>query len=286
MPTGSQLAPVAVFAFRRPGLTRELLESLRRNPEIAETDVTVFVDGPRNEDEARLVQATCEAVLGSDIPSLRLVRRDRNLGLSESVRAGVTELCEVHGRVVVLEDDLVVSSTFLRYMNAALDRYADAEDVMHVTGFMYNVTLPTALDAAAFPAATPWGWATWKRAWRHYDHGASRASEVLDDPYRRHEFSLHGSYDWARILELDREGRVSSWDARWYLSMFLRGGMQVAPSRSLVENRGFGEGATHTDEKRPAWAASKAQEHVVTRWPEPALDQDVLQAVEACLKVW
>lgn len=142
----SRLAPVVLFVYKRLEHARRTLETPLRNPELADSPFTVFCDGPRTEADRAAMENT-RAVIRELAPShTRVVERDRNNGLANSIIAGVSRLCEEYGRVIVIEDDLRVSPVLLRYFNKALDAYADEEKVMHISGYMFPVTrtLPSA----------------------------------------------------------------------------------------------------------------------------------------------
>lgn len=274
------IAPIAVFAFKRPAHTRRLLASLRANPEADRAEVHVFCDGPRGEAEAEAVEATRAAVRSAGLARLSLVERPRNVGLAANVMDGVGRLCDQHGRVVVLEDDLVVSPAFLAYANAALDRYAGDDRVMHISGYQYAVEAGRPGDAVFLPFISSWGWATWARAWRHFDPQAAAAGRVLGDPALRRRFDIGGTYGFSSMLELQRAGRLDSWAIRWYLSVFARDGLALFPAVSLVENGGVGAGATHTrDDGASPLFASRAHDVPVARFPAPAVDERALRAV-------
>lgn len=275
-------APIAIFVYRRPEHTRRLLASLAANPGAADARVVVFSDAPRTDADAEAVARTRAVVREARFRDLSLVERDRNLGLARSIVEGVTALCAEHGRVIVLEDDLVVSPTFLAYMNAALDRYADAPEVYGVSGFMYAVDLGPEQDAAFLPFISSWGWATWDRAWRAFDPAAGGYGRLRADRRLRRGFDLGGNYNFFEMLEGWRAGRNDSWAIRWYLSVFLRSGLTLFPARSLVENRGFGADAEHcTDDEVPPHVRTAAAPFTVARFPEPRLDEDAFARVKA-----
>ena len=210
------LAPIAIFTYRRPTHTRALLASLRANPEAEKTVVYAFSDGPRSEADREAVDATREVLKQSGLQNLRVIIRERNMGLAANVIEGVTFVCHEHGRVIVLEDDLILSPTYLEYMNAALDRYANDENVFHVSGYMFPVRIRSRHDAVLLPLATcSGGWATWERAWRVFDPTAGGYSALQSDRALRKRFDLGGRYVYFRILELQPTGRVDSWASRW-----------------------------------------------------------------------
>lgn len=276
-------APIALFAFRRPELTARLLRSLLASPEIQTSRVYAFCDGARREEDAPLVARTRKVIAEAGLPDLELVERPGNMGLAGNVVDGVTRLCRESGRVIVLEDDLILSPGFLRYMNHALDRYQDEAQVFAVSGYMYPVRHAAPHDALFMPFISSWGWATWARAWRCFDAGASRAGEVLEDAPTRRRFDLDGAYGFSRMLRRQLAGQSDSWAIRWYLSVFAQGGLSLFPRRSLVENGGFDDDSTHCRGPRPAHAAAGADDLDVSSFPQVAVDEAAFAAVRRLL---
>ncbi|MDH4229810.1 MAG: hemolysin activation protein [Nitrospirota bacterium] len=175
----------------------------------------------------------------------QVVARDENRGLARSIAGTVTELCEQHGRVIVVEDDFVLAPDFLNYMLLALDRYADAENVYQVSGFMFPAEHPVSPDAFLMPLTTTWGWATWERAWQIFDWNAEGALEALTDPDTRRRFDLDGRYPYANMLEDRLAGKNDSWGILWWWAVFRARGLCVHPRRSLVRVEGFDGSGTH-----------------------------------------
>jgi hypothetical protein len=247
-PPGSvhDLAPVVMFVFARPDHTRRALESLCANDLAPRTHLTVFADGPRNAADVDKVAATRNLVRGiRGLASVRLVERATNLGLASNVIAGVSEMCDRHGRVIVLEDDLVLSPYFLRFMNDALDCYADDERVASVHGYCY----PTGerLDDTFFlRGADCWGWATWARAWRHFEPDGARLLDTLRRSGLAKEFDLGGAFPYMKMLEDQTVGRNNSWAIRWHASCYLADMLTLYPGSSLVENIGNDSSGTHS----------------------------------------
>lgn len=272
-------APIALFVFRRPDHTRRVLEALKRNPEARQTDLHLFSDGPRDARDADAVaevRRLCRSVEG--FANVRLVERDANWGLAKSVIAGVSEICEKYGHIIVLEDDLVVSPHFLAYMNEGLRRYAESELVMQISGYMPPVAWEGADDAAFLPMTTSWGWATWQRAWARFDPAMSGYTRLKKDPQLCRAFDLDGAFPYFRMLKAQKQGQVDSWAIRWYLSVFLKSGLVLFPRQSQVENIGFDGTGTHCRETEIEPHAGK--DFFVSRYPiEVGIDQALFRAV-------
>lgn len=252
-------APIVVFAYQRPDHIRRALESLKQNPECATAPVFVYCDGPRKPEHLAEVEATRNAVREAAPAHAQIVMRDENWGLARSIIHGVTEACKTYGRAVVVEDDLILSPGTLGYLNAALDRYADEDQVMHVSAYMFPVDLELP-DAFFYREATCWGWATWARAWAHFDDDAVALAQAVEAQNRAAAFNVENSMFFMHMLRKQAKGEIDSWAIRWYASMFLRGGLALHPARSLVSNGGFdgtGEHSSLTDifevERSAAW---------------------------------
>jgi GT2 family glycosyltransferase len=274
-----KLAPIAVFVYRRPAETRRVLESLLANPEAARSRIYVFADGSRGARDTADIEATRRVARSFAGGNVQLVERHANWGLARSVIAGVSQLCRDHGRAIVLEDDLTVSKPFLEYMNTSLDRYEQHVNVWHVSGYMYPVELRSSTDAVFLPFISSYGWATWERAWRHFDPSASGYARLRADPALRRRFDLGGAYRFFRMLKKQQAGQADSWAIRWYLSMFLAEALALVPTRSLVTIGGFSSHATHTSHVGivPRLYRGEARDFSVHVFPEPRIDEPSLE---------
>jgi hypothetical protein len=244
----SECAPLAVFAYRRPEHLRRAAASLAANRDAPATDLYIFCDGAkglRDAADVQAVRAVAHAVTG--FGSLTVIERDSNLGLAASLIAGVTQVVEGHDRVIVVEDDLMLSPHFLAFMNQALDRYADEERVASVHAYLFPVrhVLP---DSFFLKGAECWGWATWRRAWRRFNSDAADLLRQIRDRGLEYEFDLDGTYHYTATLEAQARGKIDSWAIRWRASCYLADMLTLYPGRSLVRNAGFDGTGVHCDE--------------------------------------
>jgi GT2 family glycosyltransferase len=259
-----QAAAIAIFVYKRAEHTRRMLQSLLRNALAAQSPISIYCDGARSGEEAEAV-ARARAVVRELAPAqAKIVEREGNLGLARSVIAGVTEVTAEHGEAIVIEDDLELSPVALEYFNAGLARYRSEERVMHLAGYMYPVR--SALPEAFFcREATCYGWATWARAWRHFEPDGQRIREAVRERGAQREFDVDGSIDFFAMLEAQIAGRTDSWAIRWYGSLWLRGGLALHPGRSLVRNTGF-DGSGENSGDSETWAVELSADPV-TRFP-------------------
>jgi len=237
--------PILIFAYNRPEKLDSLLKSLAACPELESSEISIYVDGPKSDNEKERVSRVKEIARSKAPGHARIFVRPDNFGLKRSIMTGVSETLERYESVIVLEDDLIVSPQLLSYFNSALAAYADDDRIASLTGYMFNVPqLATRNSSFFLPFPNPWSWATWRSRWRSFADGENQAAVALHSRTFRQSFNAYGVRDFASILELDRAGLVSSWYINWYLSIFLDAGLTLWPPQPLVANQGGG-GGTH-----------------------------------------
>lgn len=263
----SECAPVALFAYRRPDHLAACLQSLAACPESQGTDLIVFCDGPKGSGDAADVAKVRElARMASGFSSVRVVERATNQGLAASVISGVGEVLAKRDRIIVVEDDLVVSPDFLRYLNEGLDLYADDTAVVSIHAYTYAVKEP--LPQSFFlKGADCWGWATWRRGWAVFDADGGALLDRLRASGREREFDLDGAYPYSRMLAEQAAGTIDSWAVRWHASAFLADKLTLYPGESLVKNIGQDGSGTHSVASRSHAAAATLLPGALERVP-------------------
>jgi hypothetical protein len=248
----SAYAPVALFAYKRPEHLRRTIEALKQNPGFSESPIHIFFDGPRKAAELPAIKQTRDVARALLPAHAVFVEREQNFGLRRSIVEGVTELTRDYGRVIVVEDDLVMAKNFLQFMNAALDRYEHEPSVMQISGHMFPVSLASRTDSFFLPFTTTWGWGTWRRAWRKFDEQGTAEAGLCSDHTRRAAFDLNGAYPYFQMLQKQKKGEIDSWGILWYLSVFASGGLTLFPRQSLVINAGLDGTGTNCSYETPA----------------------------------
>jgi hypothetical protein len=244
----SDCAPVALFVYNRPDHTRQTLEALRRNRLASDTHLFVFADGPKpnaSPVDRERIAATRELVRSEPwVRQVTMIESDANRGLADSIVGGVKHVLQEYDRIIVLEDDIVTSPGFLEFMNRSLELYASDDEVMHISGYMYPLATRTK-GTRFLRILSCWGWATWSRAWKHYNPNIEDHFEALDTPARIRKFNIEGHADFYRQILDNRSGRIRSWAVKWYASWLSQGGMTLFPTRSLVRNIGHDGTGVH-----------------------------------------
>jgi Glycosyl transferase family 2 len=239
-------APILLFTYKRLWHTQECVKALQKNMMACDSELIVFSDGPRkSEDNAAVDSLRKYFKTIHGFKKVSVVERRENLGLAKSIISGVSEAVTKYGRVIVLEDDLVTSPFFLKFMNDALEYYQENERVISAHGYVYPVhaTLP---DTFFLRGADCWGWATWKRGWDLFEpDGKKLLSEIRTRNLER-DFDFDGNYPYTKMLKDQTKGKNDSWAIRWHASAYLSGKLTLYPGKSLVRNIGADNSGTHT----------------------------------------
>lgn len=242
-------APVAVFAFNRLEHLSSTLQALALNELAEQTPVYLFLDGPKNNSD-RSAQEKIIAYIHSGIEkkfaSFTLIQSDLNKGLAQSIITGVTKTVKDFGRVIVLEDDLVTSKFFLKFMNDALEKYENDERVISIHGYVNFIGNPMK-EPFFLKGADCWGWATWERGWKLFEpSGQKLLNEVRARKIER-TFDFENSVHYVKMLQDQIKGKNNSWAIRWYASAILKEKLTLYPAVSFVKNIGLDGSGTHCD---------------------------------------
>jgi hypothetical protein len=246
-------APVLLLAYNRPEKLSQLIQRIRvLRPSV----LLVSVDGPKisKPGDKDLVLATQKIIQSIDWDVKIETRfREENIGLRLAVQDSVNWAISQYGKVIVIEDDAVPGPQLLDFFNFNLQKFADDQKVMHVSG--YNVVPPqnllseTGSRFSRYPES--FAWATWERAWKHYDENLTWGLESSVRDIAKITGSTTSALRWKLNFHDAAAGRIGSWAYRWISSMWSQNGTTVAPNRNLLSYSGFDEG-THTV-RSPRW---------------------------------
>lgn len=238
-------APILLFVYNRPEHTRRVIESLKANAEAADSELFIYADQARSETDIQQVSEVRRLIRSTDgFKQVTVIEREKNWGLARNVIDGVTTQVNAHGRVIVLEDDLVVAPHFLRFMNDVLEMYKNEEKVGHIQAcdFTKDPSLP---DTFLIRWTGSWGWATWERAWKHFNPDGKELLSRLEERHLTRYFDFNGNYPFTRMLRRQIAGKNNSWAIRWNASLFLDGILSLNVGKSLVQNTGFDGSGTN-----------------------------------------
>lgn len=273
-------APLVIFAYKRADKLEKCLCALEKNHEVIDTKLYIFCDGPKKESDIVDVQKVRKLVHEysciSKFKKVEIVESDQNKGLAKSIIGGVTEVIKKYGKIIVLEDDIIVKPNFLKYMNGALDYYENYQQYGSISAY----TLPLKKlerydkDVYIIRKGECWGWATWENRWVNVDWQVGDYVSYLNDKKKRKEFEkLQNGID--KMLVAQMEGKIDSWAVRWCYHLFKNGLLTVYPTESKVMNIGMDGSGTHfTDKKNIDYGKKLDEKEQKYSWTYEALDVD------------
>jgi len=240
--------PIVLLTYNRPHLTRRVLELVQQ---IQPVELFVVGDGAREScaDDRRLVQQTREIIDNIQwVDHLRVDFAEKNLGCKRRVSSGLDWVFSQVEQAIVLEDDCLPDLSFFGYCAALLDKYRDDRRVMSIAGVNFQKQKARTEYSYYFSKYfQSWGWASWRRAWQHFDlhlegwpefQSNGGIASLADSPLEQRF--------WERIFDQQHAGQTNSWAYAFAFACFHQRGLTAIPNVNLVSNIGFGDTATHT----------------------------------------
>lgn len=244
-------APIVLFTYNRPIHTQKVLNSLALCQESSQSDLFIFCDGAKENVDQEGLNNICQVrqIVNSEnrFKKVVVIEHEKNKGLANSIIDGVTEIVNKYGKIIVVEDDLIVSKGFLKYMNQALSMYEDDSEVGCIHAWNYYFKNVEDCESTFFlKGADCWGWATWKSSWKLFNSDAQFLLNQIVSNKQEFEFNRKNTHEFVQMLKDQIEGKVNSWAIRWHASLFCNNKYCLHPTISLVKNIGFDDLGTHT----------------------------------------
>jgi hypothetical protein len=240
--------PIVFLIFNRPEQTARTFAAIRA---ARPAELLVVADGPRPDraGERELCSRTRAIIDGVDWPC-KVLRNfaETNMGCGKRVSSALDWAFEEVEEALILEDDCLPDPSFFPYCAELLERYRTDERIMMISGNNFQngaKRTPDSYYFSRFPHC--WGWATWRRAWRHYDFAIQewqqRRNVDLVKKLARHP--VLERY-WQECFDDVAVGKVDTWDYQWMYCLWMQNGLAIAPNVNMVTNIGFDGAATHT----------------------------------------
>lgn len=235
----NNFAPVVLFVYNRAEHTKKTLDALASNKYSSQTDLIIYSDAAKNSSAEESVRQVRKVIRQYSylFSNVSIVERDINCGLAKNIIEGVTQVVNKYGQVIVLEDDIVTSPSFLEFMNSALDKYKNSDQVWHISGWNYPIDSEGLSEAFFWRTMNCWGWATWADRWQYFTKDPQR----LVQSWSKNEikcFNLDGKYNfWSQVTE-NLKGKLNTWAVFWYATIFEHKGLCLNPVESYVANIG------------------------------------------------
>lgn len=257
--------PVAFLIFNRPDLTRRVFEAIAK---ARPTKLLVVADGPRFPAEAEKCERARRIVEKVDWDCEVLTNfAEGNLGCKRRVSSGLDWVFSLVNEAIILEDDCLPAPSFFSFCQALLERYRHDERIMHISGNNFQLEEDGTDYSYYFSKySNVWGWASWRRAWQHYDVQMAAWPLIRNKVELGWEDKVEQKY-WTGIFDSVYGGEIDTWDYQWILTCLSQSGLSIVPATNLVSNIGFRSDATHTQWDSPYAAMSTSNIWELTHPP-------------------
>ncbi|MGG4491324.1 hypothetical protein [Metabacillus idriensis] len=240
----STSAPVVVFGYNRPNDLYNLLDALSKCKGIENTDVYIYIDGPRKSIDNELVNKSIRVAYEIEgFKSKKVVISKINKGLAASIIDGVSTILKQYKKIIVLEDDLILNNEFLVIMNRMLDCYKNDPKIWSISGYSFPIDVSDIKqDWYSVTRSSSWGWATWEDRWSTIDWDIN---SLLNNNKNKIPKLFREIKDSKMMIYNYLNGFINSWALRWTLNQFFQNKVSLSPKYSIVKNNGFSSNATH-----------------------------------------
>jgi len=239
------LAPIVLFVYNRLWHTKQTVEALQLNELAAESELFIYSDGSKDQVSRENVNAVRKYLKNiNGFQKVTLIERETNFGLADNIIDGVTTIIRGHGKAIVLEDDIVTSPYFLRFMNNALSFYKNEKKVWHISGWNYPIETAHLGDVFLWRAISCWGWATWDDRWQYFEKNPHKLIENFSQE-EIYTFDLDGiNVFWSQVIQ-NASHQINTWAVFWYATIFQKQGLFLNPSKTFVQNIGLDGSGMH-----------------------------------------
>ena len=245
------LSPIVLFVYNRPEHTCRTIEALKENEFASDSVIYIFADGPKQdateEQLSRIsnVRKIIHTITG--FKDIIIEESEHNKGLANSVIGGVTKIIKQHGKVIVVEDDLLTHPFFLRFMNEALDYYENEKRIFTIGGMTDKINIPASYkkNILVSQRVESWGWATWADRWLSAEWDITKYSIWgSKSPKEVSKLCRWGDDLWS-MLQSQAQGKSDSWAVRWQYNMSKQDKYCLRPVCSFVTNVGLDGSGVH-----------------------------------------
>jgi len=243
----NRLSPIVLFVYNRPIHTERTLEYLQNNNLADQSTLYIYCDGVKENASTETIKRIHEVrqIIKAKqwCKEVFIIESEDNKGLALSIKTGVSEVVERHGRVIVMEDDLITSPAFLSFMNQSLNYYSNRKSVFSIGGYnmpssMIKIPDDYEYDVYVCLRNESWGWATWLDRWNQVDWNVAGYHSMLKSKQMQDAFNRGGD-DVFEMLQMQQNGKLNIWSIQFTLAHFVNHAVSIIPTHSYVDNVGL-----------------------------------------------
>lgn len=239
-------APIVLFTYNRLNSLKNCINSLKKNEFCDQSKIYIFSDGSKNyTDKSKIknIRKYIKKIKG--FKKKIIIQRKKNFGLAKNIIDGVTHVIKKEKKAIILEDDLIVNYSFLKFMNNSLDKFKKNKKIWHISGWNYNVKIKYNHDCYFTRGMNCWGWGTWHDRWKHYEKNPTKILKSWN-ANKIKKFNFDNTINFYSQIKRNKNKQLDSWAIFWYAAIFTRNRLCLNPIKTLTQNLGVSKNATNT----------------------------------------
>lgn len=263
--------PVLFIIFNRPETTFRVFKEIQR---AKPKKLYIFADGPRTECKSDFIKCQETRDITKQVNwdcNLKTKFMEQNLGCGPGPVTAISWIFEKENRAIILEDDCLPAQCFFVYCQQLLELYKNDTRIWVISGNNYNEERQVKGYSYFFSRyGHSWGWATWKRCWKHFDHQMKKwpifkKDDKIYDAFPSKKEANFFSKNVDRIYK-DKSSFSHIWDFQFAFTVFSNGGLSIVPKYNLVKNIGYV--GTHSNKKAPYHDRKVHNDYKIEKHPE------------------
>ena len=238
--------PVLLIMFNRPHKAAQVFEKIRQ---VRPPKMFIVVDGARSDrpgEAEKVQQSRAFKDLVDWECDLKVNFAETNMGCKDRIASGITWAFEHVEELIILEDDCVPDLSFFQFCQELLEKYRNDNRIFYISGSNHDHCEQFNESYAFSKRLNIWGWATWKRAWQHFDVTMKQWLVIKQDRYFKNILRKYDRVKLDKAYQLAYEGKTDTWDYMWSVTCFANNALDIVPRVNLVRNIGFDSSGTHT----------------------------------------
>lgn len=244
-----EYAPICIATLNRYKHLKNCIDSLKENTWAEHTELFIAVDYPPDVKYETGYKEVCKYL---EMPidgfkKVTIIKREYNYGCEKNFMELFDQVLVKFNSYIAMEDDCIVATDFIEYMDKCLDYFKDSEKVCSVAGYTKRELYSEGSNIAISHRYSAWGHGMWKAT--HYKMKKEVSIEYFEKYAKsvRYLSRFKSAREFSRFVDMIFAQEVPYWDISYSIWMQVNDLVQVRPLRTKLVNRGNDSSALHPE---------------------------------------
>ena len=163
----NQISPVLIPVYDRYIHFEKVINTLSKCHNSDKTELYIYIDFAKSNQVLECQNSILNTIsdFEHNFKLINVIQRSFNMGAQNNILDAIDDLFRKYKSIIFLEDDCIVHPSFLNFLNSCLNKYADNEDILGVSGYLYPINYPVQFgdkDIVKLPYSSAWGMGLWE----------------------------------------------------------------------------------------------------------------------------